>query len=114
MSTTTSTRRTTNPAPAVHLTRRGRAFAVLLLAAVLLGAFSLGRTASQAAAPTSSAPVIAVEHTTVEPGDSLWSVARRVAPDNDPREVVEQIRRLNDLNSADIQVGQQLLLPVAA
>jgi LysM repeat protein len=86
--------------------------AVLLFAAVLLGAFSLGRTASQAAAPTS--PAVVVEHTTVEAGDSLWSVARRVAPENDPREVVEQIRRLNDLPGAQIQVGQQLLLPVAA
>jgi LysM repeat protein len=98
----------------VHLTRRGRALAVLVFAAVLLGAFSLGRTASQAAAPTSPVAATTVEQTTVEPGDSLWSVARRVAPDNDPREVVEQIRRLNDLPSAHIQAGQQLLLPVAA
>jgi LysM repeat protein len=98
----------------VHLTRRGRALAVLVFAAVLLGAFSLGRTASQAAAPTSPVLTTTVEQTTVEPGDSLWSVAQRVAPDNDPREVVEQIRRLNDLPSAHIRAGQQLLLPVAA
>ena len=115
MSATTSARRTASAAPAVHLTRRGRVLAVLVFAAVLLGAFSLGRTASEAAGPaTSAAPAVEVEHTTVQPGDSLWSVARRVAPDNDPREVVEQIRRLNDLSGADIQVGQQLLLPVAA
>ena len=114
MSATTSARRTPATAPATHLTRRGRVLAVLVFAAVLLGAFSLGRTASEAAAPTTSASAVQVEHTTVQPGDSLWSVARRVAPENDPREVVEQIRRLNDLSSADIQVGQQLLLPVAA
>ena len=114
MSATTSARRTAPAAPAVHLTRRGRALAVLLFAAVLLGAFSLGRTASEAAAPASPAATPAVELATVQPGDSLWSVARRVAPDNDPREVVERIRRLNDLTSADIEVGQQLLLPVAA
>ena len=113
MSATTSARRTAATAPATHLTRRGRVLAVLVFAAVLLGAFSLGRTASEAA-PTTSASAVQVEHTTVQPGDSLWSVARRVAPENDPREVVEQIRRLNDLSSADIQVGQQLLLPVAA
>jgi LysM repeat protein len=104
----------------VHLTRRGRALAILVFAAVLLGAFSLGRTASQAAAPSAPAASASVDEATsvhqatVQPGDSLWSVARRVAPDNDPREVVEQIRRLNDLPSANIQVGQQLLLPVAA
>jgi len=113
MSATTSARRPSAAAPAVHLTRRGRALVVLLFVAVLLGAFSLGRTASQASDPT-SAPVATVQHATVQPGDSLWSVARRVAPQNDPREVVEQIRRLNDLTSADIHVGQRLLLPVAA
>ena len=114
MSATTSARRTPTTGPATHLTRRGRVLAVLVFAAVLLGAFSLGRTASEAAAPTTSASTVQVEHTTVQPGDSLWSVARRVAPENDPRAVVEQIRRLNELTSAEIQVGQQLLLPVAA
>jgi LysM repeat protein len=88
--------------------------AVLVFAAVLLGAFSLGRNASQAAGPAPSVPIARRSTPRSSPGDSLWSVARRVAPDNDPREVVEQIRRLNDLTSAEIQVGQQLLLPVAA
>lgn len=99
-------------ASSVHLTGRGRFLLVASLVAVLLGAFSLGRTASQAS--PAAAPAPAVEVTTVQVGDSLWSVAQRVAPDNDTRQVVAQIRRLNDLTGSDLKVGQQLLLPVAA
>ena len=110
MTATTSSR----PAAPVRLTRRGRAMLVLLLAAVLLAAFSLGRTATQAADVAVDGGAPELQQTTVQPGESLWSVAQRIAPDNDPRDVVAQIRRLNDLRSTQLRVGQQLLLPVAA
>lgn len=102
------------PAPS-HLTRRGRLALVGLIVAVLFGAFSLGRSAAEAA-PEPQAPQAApaIQLTTVQPGESLWTLAERVAPDNDTREVVAQIRRLNDLRSSQVQVGQQLVLPVAA
>ena len=81
--------------------------------AVLFGAFSLGRSATQASSIAGDgAP--AAQLTVVQQGESLWSVARRIAPANDPREVVAQIRRLNGLASSELQPGQQLLLPVAA
>ena len=96
----------------IRLTRRGRALLLVLLVALLLAAFSLGQEATQAAGPGPAGPVL--EQTTVQPGESLWSVAQRIAPDNDPREVIAQIRRLNDLDSVNLQVGQQLLLPRAA
>ncbi len=103
-------------APSLRLTRRGRAVLVLLVAALLLTAFSLGRQDTQAASAAAgggaSAPAPA--QTTVQPGESLWSVAQRIAPDNDPREVIAQIRRLNDLTTSELQVGQHLLLPTAA
>ena len=106
MSTSTSTTQ-------VHLTRRGRALMLLALVAVLFGAFSLGRANTQAAPTASDAPA-AVEQITVQPGESLWGVARRIAPKNDPREVISQIRRLNRLQDSRLQAGQQLLLPTAA
>ncbi len=95
-----------------RLTRRGRLLVVLLSAGLLLAAFSLGRADSQAAVapPTDGA---ALEQTVVMPGDTLWSIARDIAPDNDPREVIAQIRELNDL-SGGLIAGQQLLLPTAA
>jgi LysM repeat protein len=105
---------TSRTAPAVRLTRRGRAALVLLLAALLFATFSLGRSATGTADATPAGSGAQVEQTTVQAGESLWSVARRIAPENDPREVIEQIRRLNGLAGSQIHVGQQLLLPGAA
>ena len=98
----------------LRLTRRGRLVLVLTLAALLLTAFSLGSQATQASDVAGQGAGPQLEQTTVQPGESLWSVAQRIAPDNDPREVVAQIRRLNGLTSSQLQVGQHLLLPTAA
>lgn len=98
--------------PAVHLTRRGRLLLLAVLVGVLFGAFSLGRAGSQATPEAQPGP--ALEQVTVQPGESLWTVAARIAPDNDPREVIAQIRRLNDLSDSTLRIGQQLLLPVPA
>ena len=91
MTATTSARRPRSAAHAVRLTRRGRVLVVLAMAAVLLGAFSLGRTGSQAAVVESEtvtgAAAPRVEQATVRLGESLWSVAQRIAPDHDTREV---------------------------
>ena len=110
MSATTSFQHTTAGSH-TRLTRRGRVLLLTALVAVLFGAFSLGRSVSEAAAPGDQPAAHVV---TVEQGDSLWTLARRVAPDNDPRDVVAQIRDLNDLTSAGLVPGQQLVLPVAA
>jgi len=95
----------------VRLTRRGRAFVLLSLIALLLAAFSLGRQGSSAATHLTAQSVL--QQTTVETGETLWSLARRVAPDNDPREVVQQIRQINHLQGSNLRAGQQLLLPRA-
>lgn len=47
----------------------------------------------------------------VAAGDTLWSVAQRVDPDADPREVIAAIMTINDLNSPTLQPGQVLRLP---
>jgi LysM repeat protein len=112
--------RTTSSAPSgpVRLTRRGRVVVLLTLLSLLLVAFSLGRSAhSEAAGRTpgqTSAPLTAYTQTTVHQGETLWSVARRVAPGHDPRGLVQQIRELNHLDSASVQAGQQLVLPKVA
>lgn len=95
-----------------RLTRRGRTAVLLILVGLLLGAFSLGRVGSQAATRSPARP--SLQQTTVHTGESLWSVARRIAPSADPRDVVVQLRRINHLDSAGVQVGQQLLLPRVA
>lgn len=95
----------------VRLTRRGRLVLLLVAAVLLLVAISVGRTGSQAATFTETGP--AVQQITVQQGETLWSVAQRIAPGNDPRGVIAQIRHINHLQGSSLRVGQQLLLPTA-
>jgi len=96
----------------LRITRRGRLLLTAIVALLLLVALSVGRAGSQAATVSEAGP--GLQQTTVQPGDTLWSVAQRIAPDNDPREVIAQIRRINDLTTSGLQAGQQLLLPTLA
>ena len=49
----------------------------------------------------------------VEPGQTLWSLARTYRPDEDPRRVVDWIRSLNpSVNPGRLQVGQVVLVPM--
>jgi LysM domain-containing protein len=94
---------------ALRLTRRGRLVLVLTVMLLLvLAGFTLGRGSSQAASrahPSTHHSVV------VEPGETLWSVAVRIAPHDDPRLVVADIESLNHLSSAAVEPGQQLLVP---
>lgn len=47
----------------------------------------------------------------VRSGDTLWTIAAEVAPDDDTRGVISQIRHLNDLESSLIMPGQTLVVP---
>ena len=89
----------------VRLTRRGRALVIVLVVAMfLLVAPGLARGDG----PDRPAP--RVTHV-VEPGDTLWSIARRVAPGQDPRPVVDGLIAANDLRGG-LQAGQELSIPV--
>ena len=94
----------------LRLTTRGYILALLVLV-LLLAAFAVGRSASSQAMERPSTPAPVLAQVTVQPGDTLWQIARRVAPEKDPRDVVSQIRRLNHLPTAAVQAGRQLLLP---
>jgi LysM repeat protein len=50
-------------------------------------------------------------YVTVQSGDSLWSVAERLAPGADPRDVIADLVSLNGLESAVVSPGQQLAIP---
>jgi nucleoid-associated protein YgaU len=47
----------------------------------------------------------------VQQGDTLWSIARSVAGDEDVRMVVDAIQELNGLAGSTLQPGQVLRLP---
>jgi hypothetical protein len=87
-----------------RLTMRGRLLMVLVAVAVILLLLPGLARGDGSDRPTRTAY-------TVEAGDTLWGIARRVAPDRDPREVVDQMVRDNRLRGS-LQVGQQLLVPM--
>jgi nucleoid-associated protein YgaU len=81
--------------------------AVLLTAGLVTGSASTSSPTSADA--TGAAGVAAPAVYVVRPGDTLWSIAARVAPDVDVRITVD---RLVDANGpAPIKIGQELELP---
>ena len=48
---------------------------------------------------------------TVQSGQSLWSIAEKVAPSADPRDVIADIVSLNQLQSAVVTPGQRIAIP---
>jgi hypothetical protein len=94
----------------LRLTRRGRLVVLLALVTLLLAAFSLGRVGTEAA-PRDGVARPPLAQTTVQPGESLWAVAKRVAPGQDPRGLVMRIQDLNHLDGGAVQAGQLLVLP---
>src|SRR3954470_420911 len=94
-------------APAVRLTRRG----IVALAAVVATVAVLLTGLAWASAPNTasgSPRAAAVDLVTVGPGDTLWSIATRVAPQRDPRAEVADLQRLNHLGAAALVPGQVL------
>ena len=102
----------TNPSGVV-LNRRGRlarSLVVLSLAIVMVATFAFsagaGSTDSMAATPDSFVTVV------VGPGESLWSLAGRMAGDGDARSLIEEIMIVNSLATPDVQAGQSLRIPL--
>jgi len=94
----------------LRLTRRGR-FAVVFT--VLLAA--LGFFAMRGAPAASTVEVHHPRTTTVivSPGETVWDIANRVAPEADVRVTVSEIESLNSLSDpGTILVGQALTVPV--
>lgn len=47
----------------------------------------------------------------IQSGDTLWTLAVRVRPHEDPRKTVEAIRYANHLESLNITPGQMIIVP---
>lgn len=100
----------------LRLTVRGRRVLAGLAAAplaVALSAIILTTGGGAIASSEQGVPAGTFETVTVMPGESLWSIAERVAPTADPRDVVYEISQLNALGSATLDVGQSLAIPAA-
>jgi hypothetical protein len=95
-------------APAVRLTPRGLivvciALAVSAAGLVWVACLSAPGSAARTPPPHESAAVV-----TVRPGDSLWSLATRIAPGRDPRAEVAALQRINHLSRVELLPGQLL------
>ncbi|SDF09738.1 LysM domain-containing protein [Blastococcus aurantiacus] len=97
--------------PGVRLTRRARRLGVVLGLAV---GIAVGSCVGSAVAGDDEGGLrLAGESSVVvHPGDTLWSIAAAVAGEGDDvRDVVADIRELNELPDAVVVPGQVLLLP---
>lgn len=104
------------PAPRatrLRLTVRGRRILAALAALPAVIALSLAVVSggSALAARDLGGATESFVTLTVSAGDSLWSIAEQVAPGADPRDVVDEIVRLNALDGVTVSAGQQLAIP---
>jgi Tfp pilus assembly protein FimV len=50
----------------------------------------------------------------VRQGDTLWSIAERLAPGEDPRPLVDAISAANGVDAGELVPGQTLVVPAAS
>ncbi|OMQ16089.1 hypothetical protein A7K94_0204905 [Modestobacter sp. VKM Ac-2676] len=93
----------------LRLTRRGRrvvaALSVAIGLSVAAGTLAVVVDAEPALQLAGASTVV------VQPGDTLWSIAGSVAPEEDRRAVVDAILDRNGLDDVVLQPGQVLELP---
>lgn len=104
-------------AGSLRLTRRGRRLArtvVVLMA--LLAALVLSLASHNVSSQAGDGPAVPATTTVVvQPGQTLWSVARGLSRDVDIRETVARIQELNNLSgtaAGTVRPGQALVVPV--
>jgi nucleoid-associated protein YgaU len=78
---------------------------------VLVGSLGLATAAGLLDGGSGDLRLAGESSVVVESGDTLWSIATAVAGTDDVRVVVDRIRQLNGLQSADLVPGQVLRLP---
>lgn len=97
----------------LRLTRRGRVVLVVLALAIIT---ALMIVFGSGTAATSDAGVITgTTNVTVQPGETLWSIAGEANPDGDIRDTMHDIVKLNSLVDGEtLQMGTKLAVPVYA
>ena len=102
--------RTDTLAGPLRLTRRGRL--VVFLASLVAVLSVLFVVLSEAATGTAErGQPVPVRMVQVESGDTLWTIASRAAPGQDPRDLIDRIQELNSLHGS-LQVGSKIAVPL--
>jgi len=91
----------------LRITRRGRLALTAAVALPVLAASIFWASPGALAGSASGEP----EVYTVLAGESLWDIAEMIAPEEDPRAVIDQIRSANGLSGAEVFPGDRLILP---
>ena len=97
----------------LRLTLRGRRVLATLAAIPAVVAISLAMVSGGTALASRDAGTAPESFSTVTVsfGDTLWSNAETVAPQADPRDVIDAIVRLNALEGVSLEAGQSLAIP---
>ncbi|HEX2851331.1 MAG TPA: LysM peptidoglycan-binding domain-containing protein [Acidimicrobiales bacterium] len=95
------------------LSGAGRHAPVAVVAAPATGSETTAPAAAGAAGPAVHLDAQPVAETSyvVQPGDTLWTIARRLQPDGDVRPVVDRLAA--QLHGHPLDAGQRLVLPAA-
>ena len=86
--------------------RRTVAIVATALVAVLLSPLAAGAV-RRGEAPAPAAQQVVV----VRSGDTLWSIAQRVRPGDDPRVVASLLASANGVEAGSLTVGSSLVVP---
>ena len=99
--------------PRLRLTRRGRVVFTTIVAGPLAAMALVTALNGGIATATSDVSTGTFDYVTVESGQSLWQLAETIAPNADPRDVISDIVRLNQLESSVVHPGERLAVPPA-
>jgi len=99
------------PSAPLRLTERGRRVVAGLSVAIGLSIASVTVVTVQLGGADGGLQLAGSSTVVVQSGDTLWSIARAVAPEEDPRLVVDAIVDLNGLDGVDLLPGAELRLP---
>lgn len=102
----------TTPTTRLRITARGRKVLAAVVAAPIVAVLGVAAlSAGGSAVATGSSVTTEFDYLTVQSGQSLWSIAESIAPQSDPRDVIAEIRSLNQLSTSSVQPGQRIAVP---
>ena len=101
-----------NPSGGIKLNRRGRLARTLVVLSLAIVCASVA--GGKAGAQTSSTPTAAKSFitVTVAPGETVWSLANRVAEGHGVSALVAEIIEINGIQGGDVIAGQKIRIPI--
>ena len=89
--------------------RLARTLVVLSLTTVFGAGFAMQAGAGSKVVPTKPNSYVVV---TVAPGETVWSVAKALNDGGDVRQLVDEIIKVNSLQSSDLAAGSKIRVPL--